>query len=81
MGWKVLLQIARAFTWLLWAAFIGFGIHFISNRAPASELHGVISNRVLQLMFVLPVAAVVIGFIQLLIVKERIHGSIDAMKR
>jgi hypothetical protein len=28
-------------------------------------------------MFVLPVAAVLIGFIQLLIVKERIHGSID----
>jgi hypothetical protein len=32
------------------------------------------------LMFVLPVAAVVMSFIQLM-VKERIHGSIDAMKR
>ena len=80
MGWKVLLQIARVFTWLLWAAFIGFGIDFIANRAPHLNSMGHLKPHAEALMFALPVAAVVMGFIQLM-VKERIHGSIDAMKR
>jgi hypothetical protein len=80
MGWKVLLQIARVFTWLLWAAFIGFGIHFISDRAPHLTAMRQLKPHAEALMFVLPVAAVVMGMVQLM-VKERIHGSIDATKR
>ena len=72
--------LADLFTWLLWAAFISFGTHFIANRAPHVNSMGHLKPHAEALMFVLPVADVVKDFIQLM-VKERIHGSIDAMKR
>ena len=72
--------IARVITWLLWATFIGYCIYFISNRAPHLTSFGHLKPHVEAIMFGLPIAAVIMGFVQLM-AKERIQGAMETPKR
>ena len=79
-GLTFLLQVARVFTWLLWAAFVVYCIYFVSNRAQYVDRFGRLETLTEALMYGLPILAVAMGFVQMML-KQRIRGSIDRPRR
>jgi hypothetical protein len=61
-GWHLL----RVLRWLLWAAFLAFSFVFWLDRSPYLDQFGHLHLWVETVMFGLPVAAVFVGFVEMM---------------
>ena len=79
-GLTFFLQVARVLKWLLWAAFVGFCIYFLTNRAAHVDRFGRLELYTEAILYGLPILAVFTGFLEMML-KQRIGGAIGAPKR
>jgi hypothetical protein len=66
-SWVLAYQCARAVKWLLWVGFFGFSLYFVYNRAPYLTQFGHLTLEADIYMFGLPLAAVAVGFMELML--------------
>jgi hypothetical protein len=56
----------RILKWLLWAAFLGYGFAFVLDRSSYLDPFGHLQLRVEVVMFGLPIAAIFVGFLEMM---------------
>jgi hypothetical protein len=58
-------QLVRALKWLIWLGFVGYSLYFIQDRSPHLNQFGHLTISTEMMMFGLPLAAIVVGMLQL----------------
>lgn len=67
MSLKRLWQLMRYTRWLLWLAFLGLSLEFVIHRQQHLDHFGRLTLTTEEWMFGLPLAAVFVGFLELLV--------------
>jgi cbb3-type cytochrome oxidase subunit 1 len=75
VAWKS----ARILRWAFWLSTIGYSLYFVSDRGPHLNQFGHLNHITEFLMFGLPAAAVIAGFLELMF-RERVTGSPEGLK-
>jgi hypothetical protein len=64
--WYLAWQAARILRWAFWLGLLAYSVYFVSNRAPHFNSFGQLKHHAEAVLFGLPLAAVVAGFMELL---------------
>jgi hypothetical protein len=79
-AWYWAWQAARILRWAFWLALLAYSVYFVSNRAPHFNSFGQLRLHAEAVLFGLPLAAVVAGFMELLF-RARISGDLAPAQR
>ena len=72
--WVLAYQGMRTLKWLLWASFVGHSLYFAYDRAPHLNAFGHLTPATEYIMFGLPLAAMLAGFLELML-RDRAHPT------
>ena len=79
-AWFVAWQAARILRWAFWLAFLAYSVYFVSDRTQHFNSFGQLKHHAEAVLFGLPLAAVVAGFMELLF-RARVSGDMAPAQR
>jgi hypothetical protein len=79
-AWYLAWQAARILRWAFWLGLLAYSVYFISDRTPHFNSFGQLKHHAEAVLFGLPTAAVVAGFLELLF-RARVSGDLARAQR
>jgi hypothetical protein len=82
MAWRAAYRSVRIIKWLLWISVIVFSIYFMRDRTPHMGALGSLTHQAEAFLFGLPLAAVMVGLLELMLRDRAYPGSaVDLIAR